>query len=129
VRLLLDTHVLLWFLAADRRLGARARGLIEAPENIVMVSVISLWEIALKSRLGKLSADLGAVLDAVGRTDFQRLDLTESHLRALSALPNVAEHRDPFDHLLIAQAQAENLTFVSGDARARQYPVRLEFCA
>jgi PIN domain nuclease of toxin-antitoxin system len=129
VRLLLDTHALLWFLAADRRLGGHARDLIEAPANTVMISIVSLWEIALKSRLGKLRIDLSAVLNAVGGTDFERLDLKESHLRVLSGLPNVAEHRDPFDHLLIAQARAEDLTFLSNDAWVRNYPVRFEPCS
>jgi len=129
VRLLLDTHALLWFLAADRRLGRRTRVLIEASANTVMISIVSLLEIALKSRLGKPRIDLDAVLDSVGRTDFERLHLKESHPRVLSALPNVAEHRDPFDHLLIAQAQAENLTFVSNDAWVARYPVRYETCA
>ena len=129
MRLLLDTLALLWFLVADRRLGGPARQLIETPENRVMVSIVSLWEIALKSRLGKLRVDMDAVLAAVGGTDLERLDLKESHLRALSALPNVAEHRDPFDHLLIAQARAEDLTFLSNDAWVRHYPVRFEPCS
>lgn len=129
MKLLLDTHALLWFLAADRRLGRRARGLIEAPANTVMVSIVSLWEIALKSRLRKLRLDLGAVLDAVGRTDFERLELKETHLRILAALPDVAGHRDPFDHLLIAQAQTEDLTFVSDDPWVRNYTVRFEPCS
>jgi PIN domain nuclease of toxin-antitoxin system len=128
VRLLLDTHALLWFLAADRRLGGHARDLIEAPANTVMISIVSLWEIALKSRLGKLVIDLGAVLDAVRRTDFISLELKESHLRSLGSLPIVAEHRDPFDHLLIAQAQTEDLIFLSTDAWVRNYPVRFETC-
>jgi PIN domain nuclease of toxin-antitoxin system len=129
VKLLLDTHALLWFLAADRRLGRRARDVIEAPANTVLISIVSLWEIALKSRLGKLRVDLDAVLDAVGRTDFERLDLKEPHLRVLAALPNVSGHRDPFDHLLIAQAQTEDLIFVSDDPWVRNYAVRHEPCS
>jgi PIN domain nuclease of toxin-antitoxin system len=129
VRLLLDTHALLWFLAADRRLGVRALRTIEAPANTVTLSIVSLWEIALKSRLGKLRVDLDAVLDAVARTDFERLDLKETHLRILNALPAVAGHRDPFDHLLIAQAQTEDLTFLSDDPWVRNYAVRYEPCS
>jgi len=128
MRLLLETHALLWFLAADRRLGARARQLIEAAENTVMISIVSLWEIALKSRVGKLRIDLDALLNAVGGTDLERLDVKESHLRALGLLPNVAEHRDLFDHLLIAQARSEDLTFLSSDAWVRHYPIRCEPC-
>jgi PIN domain nuclease of toxin-antitoxin system len=129
VRLLLDTHALLWFLAADRRLSPRTRAMIDAPANTVMISIVSLWEIALKSHLGKLRVELGTVLDPAGRTDFERFDLKEAHPRVLSVLPNVAEHRDPFDHLLIAQAQAEDLTFVSNDTWVARYPVRFQTCA
>jgi PIN domain nuclease of toxin-antitoxin system len=129
VRLLLDTHALLWFLTADRRLGRRARGLIEAPANTAMISIVSLWEIALKSRLGKLHLDFAAIMDAVGRTDFENLGLTETHLRILAGLPNVTDHRDPFDHLLIAQAQAEDLIFVSDDRWVRNYAIRFEPCS
>jgi PIN domain nuclease of toxin-antitoxin system len=129
VRLLLDTDVLLWFMAADRRLGARARSLIEEPANTVMVSIVSLWEIALKSRLGKLRIDLDAALEAIGRTDIEHLDLKEGHLRVLARLRTIVEHRDPFDHLLIAQAQAEDLTFMSNDGWVRRYPVRHESSA
>jgi PIN domain nuclease of toxin-antitoxin system len=129
LRLLLDTHALLWFLASDHRLSGRARGLIEAPANAIFISIVSLWEIALKSRLGKLRVDLDAVRDATGQTDFEDLDLKLAHLRALGALPVIAEHRDPFDHLLIAQAQAESLTFLSSDPWLRHYPVRYETCS
>ena len=67
MRLLLDTHALLWWLADDDRLGPRARGLIEDPGNDVFVSVASLWEAVVKARVGKLEADIGAIVDAVGR--------------------------------------------------------------
>jgi PIN domain nuclease of toxin-antitoxin system len=126
---LLDTHALLWFLASDRRLSRRARSIIAAPANTVFISIVSLWEIVLKSRLGKLRVDLAAVVDLVGRADFENLDLKWTHLRALGALPVVAEHRDPFDQLLIAQAQAESLTFLSSDPWLRHYPVRYETCS
>jgi PIN domain nuclease of toxin-antitoxin system len=129
MRLLLDTPALLWFLVADRRLSRHARSLIDAPANTVAISIVSLWEIALKTRLGKLKLDLLATLDAVSRTDFESLDLKLSHLRALSALPTVAGHRDPFDHLLIAQAQTEDLTFLSNDPWVRHYSIRFEPCS
>jgi PIN domain nuclease of toxin-antitoxin system len=103
--------------------------LIEAPANTVMISIVSLWEIALKARLGKLRIDLDSVLAGIGGTDFERLDLKETHLRGLHLLLNVAEHRAPFDHLLIAQALVEDLTFLSGDPWPRHYPVRFEACA
>jgi PIN domain nuclease of toxin-antitoxin system len=128
VRILLDTHVLLWFIAADPRLGRRARAMVSAPEHAALISLVSLWEIALKARLGKLEADFEAVLDIVTATDFVMLDLKSSHLRALTALPVLPDHRDPFDHLLIAQAMAEDAAFMTDDPRAGHYPVRIEPC-
>jgi PIN domain nuclease of toxin-antitoxin system len=123
VRLLLDTHALLWWLADDAALGAKARGLIADPANDVLVSVASLWEIVVKARVGKLDAHIGAVCAAAQAEGFVTLDIRPAHLAALAALP--AHHRDPFDHLLLAQAQAEGLAFVSADQHAPLYPVAL----
>jgi PIN domain nuclease of toxin-antitoxin system len=127
VRLLLDTHALLWWLADDDRLGQRARGLIEDPGNEVLVSVASLWEAVVKARVGKLDADIGGIVDAVGREGFALLGIAAEHLSALAGLP--AHHRDPFDHLLIAQAIAEDAAFVSEDRNAPAYPVRVVSCS
>lgn len=119
MRLLLDTHALLWWLADDRRLGARARALIENPANDVLVSVASLWEIVVKARVGKLEADVADIAAAVKRGGFALLGISVAHLAALAALP--ARHRDPFDHLLTAQAIAEDATFVSDDRHVPDY--------
>lgn len=129
MRLLLDTHALLWWLADDERLGGRARGLIGDPENAVFVSVASLWEIVVKARVGKLDADIVEVLTAVERDDFTLLDITPAHLATLARLPAHADHRDPFDHLLIAQAITEEATFVSQDRNVPRYPVARIACA
>jgi PIN domain nuclease of toxin-antitoxin system len=126
VRLLLDTHALLWWFQDDGRLGAKARALIADPGNDVLASVVSLWEIVVKLRIGKLQADIGAIERAVVRDGFQRLAITRSHLTTLATLP--LRHRDPFDHLLIAQAIAEDAAFLSGDGHAALYPVRLQPC-
>lgn len=126
MRILLDTHILLWFLVADPRLGPASRAMIEADENTVAVSIVSLWEIALKVRIGKLRIDLATVLDDIGRANFTRLDLKETHLLVLGRLPMAAAHRDPFDHLLIAQAQVEELRLVSNDAWVGNYPAGFE---
>lgn len=123
VRLLLDTHALLWWLSDDARLGGRARGLIADPDSEVMVSVASLWEIVVKARIGKLVADIGEVERALARDRFVRLALSPGHLETLAAL--ATHHRDPFDHLLIAQAIHEDALFVSDDRNAGSYPVRL----
>ncbi len=123
MRLLLDTHALLWWLADDDRLGPRARGLIEAPGNDVLVGVASLWETVVKARVGTLEADIGGIVDAVGREGFTLLGIGAEHLLTLAGLP--AHHRDPFDHLLIA----EDAAFVSADRNAPAYPVRVVACS
>ena len=127
MRLLLDTHALLWWLADDAQLGSQAWELIEDPGNDVVVSVASLWEIVIKVRIGKLVADIEAIARSIGRQGFVVLDVATSHLLALAGLP--MHHRDPFDHLLIAQAIAEDATFVTADRNASRYPVRLLNCS
>jgi PIN domain nuclease of toxin-antitoxin system len=127
VRLLLDTHSLLWWLADDARLGDAARELIADPANDVFVSTVSLWEIVVKVRIGKLAADIGEIAQAVDAQGLQLLDIGLAHLTGLAALPT--HHRDPFDHLLIAQAIAEDLTFLTQDANAPAYPVTVISCA
>ncbi len=127
MRLLLDTHALLWWLTYDRRLGPTARDLIEDPHNDVLVSVVALWEIALKVRVGKLKADLEQVTGLIQQEGCIVLDIGIKHLQALARLP--AHHRDPFDHLLIAQAIAEDAVFMSENRNAWRYPARLVGCS
>jgi PIN domain nuclease of toxin-antitoxin system len=119
VRLLLDTNALLWLLAGDPRLGAQARREVEAAAELV-VSSASLWEIAIKVSIGKLAAlpGLPAVLAEAG---VRRLGIEDEHLRRLESLP--WHHRDPFDRLLIAQAQAEALTVLTADPAFGDYAV------
>ena len=126
MKLLLDTHALLWWLSDDRRLGPRARALIADPSNDVLISVVSLWEIVVKRRIGKLEADIGQIEQALGRDEFARLSITPGHLAALALLPD--HHRDPFDHLLIAQAIVEDAVFISDDLDMRKYPLKLQTC-
>ena len=125
VKCLLDTHALLWWLADDDRLGPAPRALIADPATEALVSVVSLWEITVKQRIGKLAADIPALLRAT-EAAFPLLPIRPAHLRRLAALP--AHHRDPFDHLLIAQAQAERARFITADARAALYPVTVLGC-
>lgn len=127
MKLLLDTHTLLWWLADDDQLGPHARNLIEDPGNDVLVSVVSLWEIVVKVRVGKLQADIREITRALPRDGFRLLDIGTAHLVTLTRLP--MHHRDPFDHLLIAQAIAEDATFISEDRNAPRYAVRLVTCA
>ncbi|MDI1364094.1 MAG: type II toxin-antitoxin system VapC family toxin [bacterium] len=123
MKVLLDTNVLLWWLSDSPRLNAEARALIGDPAHEVLVSVASLWEIAVKVRIGKLQADLGEIEDALDRQDLRRLAISPDHLRALIALPT--HHRDPFDHLLIAQAISEAAIFLTGDRQLERYPARI----
>ena len=124
MRLLLDTHVLLWFLADDPALTARAKVMIENPDNEKLVSIASCWEIAIKAGLGKLrlGEPAGELLQReLPRNNFDVLPITLGHATAVQSLPH--HHRDPFDRLLIAQAQADGLSVVGADEAFDAYGV------
>jgi len=127
VKLLIDTHVLLWWLADDVRIGDESRDVLADPRNDVLYSVVSLWEIVVKTRIGKLRADIGTVSRALMESGFLRLDIAVPHLESLVALPS--HHRDPFDHLLLAQAIAEKAIFLSDDGKVGAYPVQVMHCS
>lgn len=127
MKLLLDTHALLWWLSDDPKLGAAARDRIMDPANDILVSVVSLWEILVKVRAGKLEAGIEEILDEMQAQGFTLLQIAPAHLVALAALP--MHHRDPFDHLLIAQAIAEGATFLSEDSYTPRYPVPCLSCS
>jgi PIN domain nuclease of toxin-antitoxin system len=122
VRLLLDTHALLWAVSDPDALTERARDAIRDGRNEVLVSAASVWEIAIKRAMGKLTApdDLGQVLTAAS---FGPLPISLEHASLAGSLP--PHHRDPFDRLLIAQARLESLTIVTRDARFASYGVQL----
>jgi PIN domain nuclease of toxin-antitoxin system len=124
LRVLLDTNVLLWWLSDDIRLNGAAQTLINEPGNEVVVSVVSLWEIAIKVRIGKLKADLVEIEQILNQEGVSSLGILSGHLRVLGGLP--AYNRDPFDHLLIAQAIAEDALFLTGDRQASLYPVKIQ---
>ncbi len=127
MKFLLDTHALLWWLADDDQLGAAAREVVADPANDILVSVVSLWEIVVKVRIGKMQADIEEIMDAVQRDGFTVLDVGMAHLVTLAGLP--MHHRDPFDHLLIAQAITEDATFMSEDRNVARYAVRVVACS
>ena len=127
MRLLLDTHALIWSMDDVSRLGTKAHALISDQANEVFVSPASLWEIVIKASLGKLEGDIAKIDAAIDTQGFSRLDITLPHLQALARLP--MHHRDPFDRMLIAQAQAEGLTFITDDRDALLYPVTIITCA
>jgi PIN domain nuclease of toxin-antitoxin system len=125
VQALLDTHALLWWLSDDPSLTQPARKVIAEIRNVIFVSAASAWEIATKVRLGKLptAADLAA--DFVGhieREGFQILAISGDHAIRAGLLPGT--HKDPFDRMLIAQAQADNMPIVSNEALFDTYGVR-----
>jgi PIN domain nuclease of toxin-antitoxin system len=124
VRLLLDTHALLWWLDGDRSLTRRARTAITDEDNVVFVSAASAWEITMKSRLGKLPGAGAVAADVAGSVaaqGFSPLDITMRHAQRAGRLPG--EHRDPFDRMLIAQAQLDDLTIVSNESAFDAYGV------
>jgi PIN domain nuclease of toxin-antitoxin system len=125
VHLLLDTHALLWWLSDDPALPASARKLIARASNTVLVSAASAWEIATKVRLGKLpdAGDLvGDFSGYLARERFESFTVSVEHAVRAGLLPG--PHKDPFDRMLIAQAQAENVPIVSNDAAFDNYKVR-----
>ena len=121
MRLLLDTHVALWAIAGDARLTAAAKRLLTAKEAQVFVSAVSLWEIAIKSALGRGDMPIDAELAATefATAGFLELDVTWAHTRRVGSL--AALHQDPFDRLLVAQAFEEPMTLVTHDARVAAY--------
>lgn len=124
MRLLLDTHALLWWLCADPQLSLPARDAIAQASNEVYVSAASAWEVATKARLGKLPGAESlaqAFPHEVERLGFLPLSITIQHGQRAGALP--PPHRDPFDRMLIAQAQAENLILVSNEEVFDQYGI------
>jgi len=119
MRLLLDTHILLWWLADDPTLPARARTLIADPSNTVFISPLSLWEIAIKLRLGKIEADVDEVRAAATDGGFIPLPFTADHASETARLPY--HHRDPFDRGLVAQARHEPMRLLTHDGVVAAY--------
>jgi PIN domain nuclease of toxin-antitoxin system len=117
LRLLLDTHALLSLFFADGRLSRPAHEAMERSDAQLVVSTVSVWEIAIKRSIGKLNAP-GDVIERTDEAGAQMLTITPQHANATGKLP--LHHRDPFDRLLIAQAQLEGCAIVTGD---RAFPV------
>ena len=119
MRLLLDTHVLLWALAAPSRLAKDVTAQLRDPEVEVAYSAISIAEIAIKAAQGRIDASPDRILEGAKRSGFRELALTGRHAARLASLP--AHHRDPFDRLLVAQALEEPARLLTADRRLAAY--------
>jgi PIN domain nuclease of toxin-antitoxin system len=126
VKLLLDTHLLLWAAGEPKRLSKLARRLIDNPENELLFSAASLWEVAIKRRLGRKDFKVDARLLRRGLLDngYSELPIISDHVVATESLPLL--HRDPFDRILVAQATVEGVTLLTIDSLVSQYagPIR-----
>lgn len=121
MRLLLDTHVLLWWLADDPSLQEEARAKISDPGSSVFVSAATVWEVSIKRALGKLESP-SDLLEKIEDNRFEPLEIGVLHAHEAGSLPR--HHEDPFDRMLVAQAIAEDLTIVTPDRRIPLYSVR-----
>ena len=119
MRLLLDTHALLWWLTDDQALGEKARAHIADTGNEIVVSAASMWEIAIKQRLGKIDAEIAEIEKEIAQQGLVRLGIEADHLIELTSLPD--HHRDPFDRMLVAQARAEDMPLMTADKQIAAY--------
>lgn len=125
MKLLLDTHVLLWWLEDNPRLRPRVRAIIADERNTVMVSAASFWELSVKARKGKIDMSGPSTWRQAVAEGFSILEITDEHLNLFEALPMIAGHGDPFDLLILAQAQADEAALVTADRHMAAYGVRL----
>jgi PIN domain nuclease of toxin-antitoxin system len=118
---LVDTHALLWFLGDDPQLSPQAKATMESGANVLLVSAASVWEMAVKSSLGKLDVP-DDLVDVLRREGFEQLGVSSEHAWAVRELP-IGAHKDPFDRLLVAQAKLEGLPLISSDPQLDGYGI------
>ena len=123
---LLDTNVFLWFVARQKDLSANAETLIESSDNYIYLSLVSIWELAIKFKTGKLDLIPPPFSEWIDReltvNSFRLLPINISHVKLVAELPLV--HRDPFDRLIVAQAQVERLPIITNDSKFGDYQVK-----
>lgn len=119
MRLLLDTHILLWWLLDDRKLTKETERYISSSENEVFISPVSTWEIAIKQSIGRLTIDLKEFDQAIQKSGLSVLSITMPHTLAVASLP--MHHTDPFDRLLVAQSIVEPMRIVTHDETMGMY--------
>ena len=125
MRVLIDTHVFLWWVEGDRRLPTRARTALADPDNECLFSLASVWELAIKSALGKIKLALPVrryVVENAAANGFRMLDIGLAHVGRVESLAK--HHGDPFDRLLVAQSLEDSLPIVTADPIFRKYGVR-----
>ncbi len=122
MKLLLDTHVLLWAAGQPEKLSASARSLIENPDHELLFSAASIWEVVIKSALGRSDFQVNARLLRRGLLDnrYGELPIRSEHVVSVDTLPAI--HKDPFDRILIAQANVERITLLTADPIVTRYP-------
>lgn len=123
MKLLLDSHAFLWWLAEDPKLGKEAREAVADPSSTVLVSAATVWELSIKAALGKLDLDGADLVEEIEANGFVELPMTARHAQAAATLPR--HHDDPFDRVLIAQARVEGLTIVTRDSAFDAYSIAI----
>jgi len=121
--ILLDTHATIWFFEGDKRLSKTAIDVIYNLENVIYVSIASVWELAIKLSTGKLEFDGGieSFIETIHKNEFVLLDISSNHIKAVVDLPFI--HRDPFDRILIAQASVERMAILTVDENISKYDI------
>jgi len=125
MKLLLDTHTFIWFFRGDIKLSNAARELIENMDNQVMLSIASVWEMAIKQSIGKLTFGLPfkqVLVEKLKQNQVEIIGITLDHIEAVATLP--LHHRDPFDRLIIAQGIVENIPIITADDIFNAYPIQ-----
>ena len=123
MKLLLDSHAFLWWLTENPKLSAEARQAVADPTATVYVSAATIWELSIKAALGRLDLGGADLVEEIAGNEFVELPMSARHSLAAAYLPR--HHGDPFDRMLIAQAQLEGLTVVSRDAALRAYGISI----
>ncbi|RDB36664.1 type II toxin-antitoxin system VapC family toxin [Spirobacillus cienkowskii] len=118
MKILLDTHIIIWIMQDSKKLTKKARKVIDEATEIYY-SPISIWEIIIKKNLGKLDLNLSELKECLDRNCFRELPLTSEHVITLNELPNI--HKDPFDRIIISQALCEPLKLITADVTVKQY--------
>jgi len=127
MNLLLDTHTFIWFVNGDKDISSKAIELIENPDNLSLISIASIWEIAIKASLGKLrlTNEFHTIRDLILENGLQILPITFSHTEKVYTLP--FHHRDPFDRIIIAQAIVEKCTVITKDSNFSKYELLVKW--